>query len=162
MKNFLTVMLTLFLLTTTAASESKIEVDRAKLIQCALDAQKNSYAPYSEFNVGAAVLCSSGKIYTGANVENVSYGAAICAERTAISHAIASGERKILAIAIVGGSKFTSNGYCTPCGICRQFMREFAEPEKFLVIMAKTPTDYVEKTLEELLPMSFGPESLDT
>ena len=148
----------MFLLTDTAAAQ--VKVNRAELIQAALNAQKNSYAPYSKFNVGAAVLCDSGKIYTGTNVENASYPAGLCAERTAIFHAIAEGEKQICAIAIVGGLNFTANDYCAPCGMCRQVMREFAVPKEFLIIMAKSPTDYVEKTLEELLPMSFGPDSL--
>ena len=148
----------MFLLTDTAAAQ--VKVNRAELIQAALNAQKNSYAPYSKFNVGAAVLCDSGKIYTGTNVENASYPAGLCAERTAIFHAIAEGEKQICAIAIVGGLNFTANDYCAPCGMCRQVMREFAVPKKFLIIMAKSPTDYVEKTLEELLPMSFASDSL--
>lgn len=160
MKNFLTVLLMMFLLTGIASAAPKIEVNRAELIQAALNAQKNSYAPYSKFNVGAAVLCASGKIYTGTNVENASYPAGLCAERTAIFHAIAEGEKQICAVAIVGGLNFTASDYCAPCGMCRQVMREFANPENLLVIMAKSPTDYVEKTLEELLPMSFGPDSL--
>ena len=160
MKNFLTVLLMMFLLTGVSSAAPKVEVNRAELIQAALDAQKNSYAPYSKFNVGAAVLCASGKIYTGTNVENASYPAGLCAERTAIFHAIASGEKQICAVAIVGGLNFTTSDYCAPCGMCRQVMREFANPENLLVIMAKSPTDYVEKTLEELLPMSFGPDSL--
>lgn len=148
----------MFLLTDTAAAQ--VKVNRAELIQAALNAQKNSYAPYSKFNVGAAVLCDSGKIYTGTNVENASYPAGLCAERTAIFHAIAEGEKQICAIAIVGGLNFTANDYCAPCGMCRQVMREFAVPKEFLIIMAKSPTDYVEKTLEELLPMSFASDSL--
>ena len=139
---------------------AEIEIDRGKLIRRALDAQKNSYAPYSNFNVAAAVLCSSGKIYTGVNVENASYPAGICAERNAIFHAAAEGERQIIAIAIVGGVNGVNTDYCPPCGICRQVMREFANPDKLLIIMAKSPTDYVEKTLEELLPMSFGSDHL--
>ncbi|MBR1807395.1 MAG: cytidine deaminase [Selenomonadaceae bacterium] len=137
-----------------------MKIDRDKLIRCALDAQKNSYAPYSNFNVAAAVLCSSGKIYTGVNVENASYPVSVCAERNAIVHAAAEGERQIIAIAIVGGANAVNTDYCPPCGVCRQVMREFANPNKLLVIMAKSPTDYVEKTLEELLPMSFGPDHL--
>ena len=137
-----------------------MKIDRDKLIRCALDAQKNSYAPYSNFNVAAAVLCSSGKIYTGVNVENASYPVSVCAERNAIVHAAAEGERQIIAIAIVGGAKGVNTDYCPPCGVCRQVMREFANPDKLLIIMAKSPTDYVEKTLEELLPMSFGPDHL--
>ena len=148
----------MFLLTDTAAAQ--VKVNRAELIQAALNAQKNSYAPYSKFNVGAAVLCDSGKIYTGTNVENASYPAGLCAERTAIFHAIAEGEKQICAIAIVGGLNFTANDYCAPCGMCRQVMREFAVPKEFLIIMAKSPTDYVEKNLEELLPMSFASDSL--
>ena len=139
---------------------AEIEIDRGKLIRRALDAQKNSYAPYSNFNVAATVLCSSGKIYTGVNVENASYPAGICAERNAIFHAAAEGERQILAMAIVGGANGVNTDYCPPCGICRQVMREFANPDKLLIIMAKSPTDYVEKTLEELLPMSFGSDHL--
>lgn len=160
MKNFLTVLLTIFILTGVAAAAPKVEVNRAELIQAALNAQKNSYAPYSKFNVGAAVLCASGKIYTGTNVEDASYRAGICAERNAIFHAIAEGERQICAVAIVGGLNFTTSDYCAPCGVCRQGMREFAVPKNLLIIMAKSPIDYVEKTLEELLPMSFGPDSL--
>lgn len=131
-----------------------------QLIRMALENMKHSYAPYSHFNVSAAVLMSSGKIYTGVNVENSSYGAGICAERTAISHAIACGETQILAIAIVGGKNQTVTDYCEPCGICRQFMREFCNPSEMRVIIAKSETDYKEFTLEQLLPESFGPESL--
>ena len=159
MKIFLASVFAAFFFLSNVAS-AEVQVNRGELIQRALDVQKNSYAPYSKFNVAAAVLCSSGKIYTGVNVEDASYRAGICAERNAIFHAIAEGERQILAIAIVGGLNFTVSDYCAPCGVCRQGMREFANPKKFLIIMAKSPTDYVEKTLEELLPMSFGPDSL--
>ena len=134
--------------------------DKKVLIQAALDSLKNSYAPYSQFNVAAAVLCSSGKVYTGVNVENASYPAGICAERNAIFHAAACGEREITAIAIVGGKGGVVDGYCTPCGICRQVMREFADPEKLTVIAAKSVDDYKEFTLAQLLPESFGPEFL--
>ncbi len=134
--------------------------DRAQLIQIAIDNQKNSYAPYSHYNVSAAVLMRSGKIYTGVNVENASYPAGICAERNAIFHAIGCGETEIVAIAIVGGSNYTIKDYCAPCGICRQVMREFCDPQKMHVVFAKSTTDYQDMTLEELLPESFGPESL--
>ena len=137
-----------------------MNINRSDLIKNAISALKNSYAPYSKFNVAAAVLCISGKIYTGVNIENAAYPAGICAERAAIFKAISEGERKISAIAIVGGSNFNVTDYCTPCGICRQVMREFASPKEFLIIMAKTPDDYIEMTLEELLPLSFGSESL--
>lgn len=134
--------------------------DRQQLIRIALENMKYSYAPYSHFNVAAAVVMSSGKIYTGVNVENSSYGASICAERTAISHAVACGETEILGIAIVGGMDRTVRNYCVPCGICRQFMREFCNPEEMHVIIAKSEADYKDFTLEQMLPESFGPDSL--
>jgi cytidine deaminase len=137
-----------------------IEIDKAALIRAAIDNLPNSYAPYSGFNVSAAVLMDSGKIYTGVNVENASYPAGICAERNAISHAVSCGEKRMIAIAIVGGANGEINDYCPPCGICRQVMREFCDPEEMIVIMAKSPEDYKEMTLEELLPESFGPENL--
>lgn len=134
--------------------------DKKVLIQAALDSLKNSYAPYSQFNVAAAVLCASGKVYTGVNVENASYPAGICAERNAIFHAAACGEREITAIAIVGGKGGVVSDYCTPCGVCRQVMREFADPKELTVIVAKSADDYKEFTLAQLLPESFGPEFL--
>lgn len=134
--------------------------DRKNLIKTAIENQQNSYAPYSNFNVSAAVLAASGKIYTGVNVENASYPAGICAERNAIFHAVSCGEKEISAIAIVGGKNYTIDDYCYPCGICRQVMREFCAPEHMRVIVAKTIDDYKELSLAELLPLSFGPESL--
>ena len=159
MKIFLAIILAAVLFLPQVAS-AEVQINRGELIQRALDVQKNSYAPYSKFNVAAAVLCGSGKIYTGVNVEDASYRAGICAERNAIFHAIAEGERQLLAVAIVGGANGVVTDYCPPCGVCRQGMREFANPKNLLIIMAKTPSDYVEKTLEELLPMSFGPDNL--
>lgn len=159
MKIFLAIILAAVLFLPQVAS-AEVQINRGELIQRALDVQKNSYAPYSKFNVAAAVLCGSGKIYTGVNVEDASYRAGICAERNAIFHAIAEGERQLLAVAIVGGANGVVTDYCPPCGVCRQGMREFANPKNLLIIMAKTPSDFVEKTLEELLPMSFGPDNL--
>lgn len=137
-------------------NEEKIK----ELIRVAIENQKNSYAPYSHFNVSAAALMGSDKIYTGVNVENASYPAGICAERNAIFHAAACGEREIKAIAIVGGPDYTIKDYCAPCGICRQVMREFCDPKKMHVIIAKSETDYKDMLLNELLPESFGPEML--
>ena len=134
--------------------------DIEKLITMAIENQKNSYAPYSKFNVSAALLTSSGNIYTGVNVENSSYPAGCCAETNAINTAINCGEKQIEMIAIVGGLNYTIKDYCAPCGVCRQVMREFANPNKMHVILAKTPTDYKCFTLEDLLSMSFGPEDL--
>lgn len=144
-----------------AIDEGKAECDMAKqLVALAFENLGKSYAPYSHFHVSAAVLASSGKIYTGVNVENASYPAGICAERNAIFHAAAEGEREILAIAIVGGTEGNVTDYTPPCGICRQVMREFSDPEKMKIYLAKTPEDIKEFTLAELLPESFGPEFL--
>lgn len=142
--------------------EKNVTVDESMkrmLIETAAEKLPASYAPYSHFNVAAAALFDSGKVYTGVNVENSSYGLSICAERNAIFHAAAEGERKLLAIAIVGGRDGRITDYCTPCGACRQVMREFADKD-MMVICAKSPDDYIEKTLDEMLPLSFGPESL--
>lgn len=121
-----------------------------ELIERAMEMARQAYAPYSRFQVGAAVLAESGEIYGGANVENASYGATVCAERSAIFAAVNAGERKLKAIAVTA----------TPCGMCRQVMREFCDPEAFRVIVAKTADDYRVFTLEELLPESFGPGHL--
>ena len=136
------------------------DFDRGELIRKALEQQKKAYAPYSEYYVGAAVLMDSGEIYTGANVENASFPAGCCAERNAIYHAVACGERKIRAIAIVSGNKGDNRAYAVPCGVCRQVMREFCNPKEMTVLLAKTPEDYREMKLEDLLPLSFGPEDL--
>lgn len=139
--------------------------EKNRLISAAVSARTNAYAPYSRFKVGAAVMASSGRIYSGANVENASYPCGICAERNAIAHAAAEGERVILAVALTGGPEDKpaakeAQDYCTPCGICRQFMREFADPAELIVISARSETDYRERTLEQLLPESFGPDSM--
>ena len=136
------------------------DFDRRELIRHAIEQQKEAYAPYSGFYVAAAVLTGSGTVYTGVNVENAAYPAGICAERNAIFHAAACGERSITAIAIVGGRNGENTTFCTPCGICRQVMREFCDPKKMRVLLAKSPEVYREMTLEELLPESFGPEDL--
>lgn len=131
-----------------------------ELIHSADNARKNAYAPYSHFKVGAALYAAKDEddfnIITGCNVENASYPAGNCAERTAVFKAVSEGYNNFKAIAIIGGDDI----YTFPCGICRQVLREFVAPNIFYVIMAKNENDYVIKTLEELLPMSFGPESL--
>lgn len=121
-----------------------------ELIGTALEMAKKAYAPYSHFHVGAAVLAASGKVYGGANIENASYGATICAERAAIFQAVNAGERRLVAIAVTA----------TPCGMCRQVMREFADPATFRIYVARSPSDYRAYTLDELLPESFGPDHL--
>lgn len=138
------------------------EETKKQLIEAAISALPNSYAPYSRYNVAAAALFDSGKIYTGVNVESASLGATICGERNAIFHAVAEGERKLIAVAVVGGTDGDIEGdYCAPCGICRQVMRDFANKDEMIILCAKSPTDYKEYTLEELLPQSFGPEAID-
>ena len=119
------------------------------LINKAFEAQKNSYAPYSKFNVGAGVLCDSGKIYTGCNIENASYPAGICAERVAYCNAISNGEKHFVACCIT----CSGNDYAYPCGICRQFMSEFDKDTK--IIVAKSKDDYKVFDLCELLPHGF-------
>ena len=131
------------------------------LVEMALEARMLSYAPYSKFKVGAALLGSNGVVYMGCNVENASYSATNCAERTAIFSAVSEGQREFEAIAIVGGQADASElEFCAPCGVCRQVIREFCNPETFEVILARSVNDYKVFTLEELLPMSFGPENL--
>ena len=133
---------------------------KAELISRAIGAHKYSFAPYSRYNVGAAALFDSGEIYTGVNVESASLGMTICAERNAIFHAIAEGEKTLLAVAIVGGTDGERREYCVPCGACRQVMRDFGDKDTMIVLSARTPDDYLENTLEELLPHSFGPEKI--
>lgn len=133
-----------------------------ELVELALEARTLAYAPYSKFKVGAALLGSNGVVYKGCNVENASYPATNCAERTAIFGAVAEGQTEFEAIAIVGGKEDASElEFCAPCGVCRQVMREFCNPEHFEIILAKSKSDYKVFTLEELLPMSFGPENLN-
>ena len=136
------------------AEVSDENFDREQLIQIAVDNQKNSYAPYSNYNVSAAVLMDSGKIYTGVNVENASYPAGICAERNAIFHAVQCGERNITAIAIAGGFGYEVHDYCAPCGICRQVMREFCG-DAFEIVFSGNKT----VKLKELLPLAFSKEN---
>lgn len=134
--------------------------DRKALIKEAMDVLPNAYAPYSHFFVGAAVLMSSGKVFTGVNVENASYPAGICAERNAIFSAVSVGEKHIEAIAIVGGFDGKVTDFAPPCGICRQVMTEFGDLQKTKVILAVSEDEYKELYLEEILPFSFGPQNL--
>ena len=130
------------------------DFDRRELIRRALEQQPAAYAPYSGYQVAAAVLMDSGKIYTGVNVENASYPAGICAERNAIFHAAACGERKIIAIAVVGGKQGDNRKIATPCGICRQVMAEFGGAS--LKVVLKKDGELVSYSLAELLPESFS------
>ena len=129
-----------------------------QLIQEAFLAQKVSYAPYSKFHVGAALLTKEGKIYRGCNVEVAGQSSSICAERTAFSKAISDGEKEFEAIAIVGGPEGISKDqyeYCPPCGVCRQVMAEFCDLNDFRIILAKREEEYEVYSLNELLPLTF-------
>ncbi len=141
----------------------KMETEKIKqLIGKAAEARKYSYAPYSDFKVGAALLTSDDEIIKGCNIESASYGATNCAERTAIFKAVSEGKKSFKAIAIMGGKEDedSTSTYAYPCGICRQVMREFCNPESFIVIIAKSADEYEEYLLKELLPHGFGPEDL--
>ena len=131
-------------------------MDYGYLMEEAMKARKMAYAPYSQFQVGAALLCTDGSVYTGCNVENASYGAANCAERTAFFKAVSEGEREFRAIAIAGGPAGKPvEQLCPPCGVCRQVMREFCAPD-FLVYFAASAEQWQCFTLEKLLPHSFS------
>ena len=145
------------------------------LLEEASNARNGAYAPYSEFYVGAALLTTDGHIYTGANIENASYGATLCAERVALAKAVSEGSRSFLAIAVVGGQielptpqeeaivkaheedslKVDKLAFTPPCGICRQALSEFCDPQNFFVIVGDRDGEYELFTLEQLLPRSF-------
>ena len=128
-----------------------------KLIDTAIEQLKFSYTPYSNFKVGAALLTKSGKIYTGCNIENASYTPTNCAERTAFFKAVSEGVRDFQAICIVGGKDGKLTEYTAPCGVCRQVMMEFCNPKTFQIILAVDKERYEIYTLEELMPLGFGP-----
>lgn len=131
-----------------------------KLIHTAIQQLAFSYTPYSHFRVGAALLGKNGEIYTGCNIENAGYTATSCAERTAFFKAVSEGIREFRAICIVGGKEGILTEYTAPCGVCRQVMMEFCDPKTFQIILVKNREEYKIMTLEELLPMGFGPGSL--
>lgn len=131
-----------------------------KLIDTTIEQLKFSYTPYSNFKVGAALLTKSGKIYTGCNIENASFTPTNCAERTAFFKAVSEGVRDFQAICIVGGKDGKLTGYTAPCGVCRQVMMEFCNPKTFQIILAVDKERYEIYTLEELMPLGFGPLNL--
>ncbi len=129
-----------------------------ELIDIAINSLKNSYAPYSNFNVAATLLSKSGKVYTGVNVENSSFGATICAERTAFLKAISEGETEFVKIAIIGGKNGKIANFCAPCGICRQTFSEFCEKDFTIILFDGKNTKHL--TLEKIIPHNFGRENL--
>ena len=132
-----------------------------ELIDTAIRQLEFSYTPYSGFKVGAALLAKDGKVYGGCNIENAAYGPTNCAERTAFFKAVSEGVTSFTRIAVVGNYPGKKGDYCAPCGVCRQVMREFCDPERFQVILARGPEDYRSFLLKELLPASFGPADLE-
>lgn len=129
-----------------------------ELLALAAKARENSYAPYSGFRVGAALLAASGKVYLGCNIENAAYTPTNCAERTAFFKAISEGERELVSIAVVGGKNGISEP-AYPCGVCRQVMAEFCDPDSFIIYVADGE-GYRMHTLSELLKFCFTPSSL--
>lgn len=135
-----------------------------ELVNQALEARQKAYTPYSCFAVGAALLCADGTIYQGCNIENAAYTPTNCAERTAFFKAVSEGRRDFTAMAIVGGPQDSPVlEHCAPCGVCRQVMREFCRDD-FEIYLGRRSQDgrisYLRYTLEELLPIGFGPDNL--
>lgn len=126
------------------------EQQKKELILAASEARKNAYAPYSKFKVGAAVLTSTGRIFVGCNVENISFGLTICAERVAVANAVAAGEQEIAAVAIV-----TEGAPVNPCGACLQVIQEFAGDASPIIISVGTDGSIDEKLLSTCLPCAF-------
>ena len=136
-------------------------MDERSLIEIALEARKSAYAPYSHHKVGAALLTKEGKVYKGCNIENASYTPTNCAERTAFFKAVSEGERNFEAIAIVGGFEDQEKlNLCAPCGVCRQVMMEFCNPKTFKIILMDSEDTIHTYTLDEMLPLGFGPENM--
>lgn len=135
--------------------------EKKDLIRMALAARKFAYTPYSDFKVGAALRAKNGKIYTGCNIENASFTPTICAERTALFKAVSEGVTEFTDIAIVGARTNEINKQITsPCGVCRQALFEFGGPT-LNVIMAKTEDDFIEESLDTMLPYGFGPSNVE-
>lgn len=128
-----------------------------KLIKEAINAREKAYSPYSNFKVGAAALFEDNNIYTGCNIENASFGATNCAERTAIFNGVSNGNRVLKELALIGDP----NGYTYPCGICRQVITEFAESKDMKIYIIKNENDYIEKTLGEIMPGFFTKKDLE-
>lgn len=139
----------------------ELEKDQIRnLIDIAVRQLAFSYVPYSHFHVGAALLAKDGRIFTGCNIENAAYTPCNCAERTAFFKAVSEGVKSFDAICVVGGKDGILTELTSPCGVCRQVMMEFCDPETFQIILAVSRDEYQVMTLKELLPMGFGPGNL--
>lgn len=134
-------------------------MDDKSLVKLAFEARELAYTPYSNFQVGAALLTRDGQVYQGCNIESATYTPTNCAERTAFFKAISEGVMEFEAIAIVGGQKGSKTSICSPCGVCRQVMAEFCGDD-FRIIMADSDDNMEVMTLEEILPYRFTPENL--
>ena len=134
--------------------------EKQELIRMALAARERAYVPYSDFMVGAALRAEDGRVFTGCNVENAAFTPTSCAERTALFKAVAEGVTRFTDIAVVGARRGEVNKQITsPCGVCRQALFEFGGPE-LNVIMARSPEDFIERSMDELLPFGFGPSNV--
>lgn len=141
-------------------NRNKPKYNPKQLIEISIEQLKYSYTPYSGFKVGAALLAKNGSVYTGCNIENAAYTPTNCAERTAFFKAVSEGVQEFDAICIVGGKDGVLTEYAPPCGVCRQVMMEFCDPETFQIILAIDLEHYDIYTLKELLPLGFGPGNL--
>lgn len=135
-------------------------MDDQELIRLAVEARTRAYAPYSHFQVGAALLAADGTVYQGCNIENAAYTPSNCAERTAFFKAVSESCQRFRAIAIVGGPEGGSLQLTAPCGVCRQVMMEFCDPETFRILMADERGQQKEYLLKELMPESFSAADL--
>ncbi len=131
-----------------------------ELIRTAVEQLAYAYVPYSHFRVGAALLAKNGTVYRGCNIENAAYTPSNCAERTAFFKAVSEGVKEFSAICVVGGRNGEVTEYTPPCGVCRQVMMEFCDPEEFEIVLATDTEHYQVFRLKELLPMGFGPGNL--
>ncbi|MCI8431397.1 MAG: cytidine deaminase [Lachnospiraceae bacterium] len=131
-----------------------------ELIRTAVEQLAYAYVPYSHFRVGAALLAKNGTVYRGCNIENAAYTPSNCAERTAFFKAVSEGVKEFSAICVVGGRNGEVTEYTPPCGVCRQVMMEFCDPEEFEIVLATDTEHYQVFRLNELLPMGFGPGNL--
>ena len=148
------------------------DMNDEELIKKAIEYLPHSYAPYSKYHVAAALLCEDGTVYQGCNIENASYGATVCAERTAFFKAVSEQKggripvfKKIAIVGGLGTDESALTDFASPCGICRQVMREFCDTKTFEIVLYRNPEhkevgEIVKMTLEEMLPLSFGPEVL--
>lgn len=144
-----------------AGVEGSCHVSNEALVQLAIEARNHAYVLYSHYAVGAALLCSDGTVYGGANLENAAYTPSNCAERTAFFRAVFEGRRDFVAIAVVGGPEGEApTAWCTPCGVCRQVIREWCDPATFRIVLGKVDAAPREYLLQDILPMGFGPEDL--